>query len=349
MDPSDLREIMALPFRQGWTRILQLPGGVPQMEVTCPACAARYKADEQKLRGKTARMRCKACDAVWLVSGPAAVVKRGADREHRDLFASRPLDTGSVKQTLRPPPFDESPQSGTSARNETSVLFTVDALRGSARTNTQSPDAPPPSSDFIIGDDEGIIDLNALASTPPPVGSRSIAPLFSEPPPAAFAADVSDTGLGQAITMPGGFRLSKRVLAGIGVGGAALVLVLCSVGLSHAFKGEEPVARSAAAPLAPPPAVSTPEPAPPAPAAPANAVAASDDDAKAPATGGRRKAGGRVKSGGGARASFPTTKVQSGGVPISGTGVSKTVPKASDKCGCKGDFNCILRCTATGK
>ena len=55
------------------------------MDVTCPACAARYTADEQKLRGKTARMRCRACDTVWLVSGPedrmseskrAAVVKR---------------------------------------------------------------------------------------------------------------------------------------------------------------------------------------------------------------------------------------------------------------------------------
>ncbi|HSO32138.1 MAG TPA: zinc-ribbon domain-containing protein, partial [Labilithrix sp.] len=141
------------------------------MDVSCPACAARYKADEQKLRGKTARMRCRACDTVWLVSGPAAeivtteskraaVVKRGAEREHRDLFATRPPDLGSVKQTLRPPPPD-SQLSGMAARNETSVLFTVDALRGNARLNTPDPEPSPVSRGFALEDDEGIIDLNA--------------------------------------------------------------------------------------------------------------------------------------------------------------------------------------------
>src|SRR5215207_1825175 len=93
------------------------------MEVSCPACAARYTADDSKLRGKTARMRCRACDTVWLVSGPssassiaastadldntaprAAIQRRGAERERRDLFASRPLEDSVVKETLRPPP-----------------------------------------------------------------------------------------------------------------------------------------------------------------------------------------------------------------------------------------------------
>src|SRR5215207_6023180 len=97
------------------------------MDVSCPACAARYTADDEKLRGKTARMRCKACNTAWIVSGApagsapistppvepvvppvfgaglpsgestdvaasskrAAVVKRGAEREKRDLFAAR--------------------------------------------------------------------------------------------------------------------------------------------------------------------------------------------------------------------------------------------------------------------
>ena len=142
------------------------------MDVTCPACAARYTADEQKLRGKTARMRCRACDTVWLVSGledkmseskRAAVVKRGADRDHRDLFASRPADLGSVKQTLRPPPPD-SLTGGVAARNESSVLFTVDALKGAARVKTPEPEQAPISTAFMIADDEGVIDLNALAS-----------------------------------------------------------------------------------------------------------------------------------------------------------------------------------------
>ena len=329
------------------------------MEVTCPACAARYNADEQKLRGKTARMRCRACDTVWLVSGPpaeensaseskrAAVVKRVAEREHRDLFASRPVDMGSVKQTLRPPPPDSQLSGGVAARNETSVLFTVDALRGSARLKTPEPEPSPISTGFILGDDEGIIDLNALASTPPKVGSRSIAPLFvSEPPPGAFAADVSDSGMGQALPIPGGFRLGKRAIAGIAA--AALALVLCSIGLSAAFKGEEPVARSAATMISAPPAIKTPAP-PPAPAPPPVTASTSDDEATSPTVGmsGGKKA--KSSKNKGAKASFATTKVQSSGVPVSGTGVPKTVPKAADKCGCKGDFNCIIRCTATGK
>src|SRR5688500_18843837 len=97
------------------------------MEVSCPACAARYTADEEKLRGKTARMRCRACDTVWLVTGPSAIddddttrgrsaapvaaqekraadARRGAERERRDLFASRPVEDGGVRETLRPPP-----------------------------------------------------------------------------------------------------------------------------------------------------------------------------------------------------------------------------------------------------
>src|SRR5689334_8957485 len=105
------------------------------MDVSCPACATRYSAEEDTLRGKTARMRCRACDTVWLVSGPpatekrAAVIKRGAERERRDLFADRPMDYGSVKQTLRPaPPSDEGVTRGgaVAARNESSVLFTMD-------------------------------------------------------------------------------------------------------------------------------------------------------------------------------------------------------------------------------
>ena len=327
------------------------------MDVTCPSCAARYTADEQKLRGKTARMRCRACDTVWLVAGPtsetkpaeskrAAVVKRGADREHRDLFASRPADLGSVKQTLRPPPPD-SLLNGVAARNETSVLFTVDALRGNARMKTPDPEPSPISTAFQSDDDEGIIDLNALASSPPKVGMRAVAPLFSsEPPPAAFTADVSDSG---PQSMQGGFRMGKRAIAGIAA--AAVAVVLCAVGLSAAFKGEEPVARaSAAMTMVAPPAI-TAAPAPPPPPAAPVATSSSDDDAKSPTVGtsGGKKAKNHSKAA--PKASFSGTKVQSSGVPKSSndTGVAKTVPKAADKCGCKGDFNCILRCTATGK
>jgi len=334
------------------------------MDVTCPACAARYTADEQKLRGKTARMRCKACDTVWLVSGPedkmneekrAAVVKRGAERDHRDLFASRPADLGSVKQTLRPPPGMDL--GGVAARNESSVLFTVDSLRGAARVKTPEPEpAPLSSAAFIGGDDEGVIDLKALSSAPPRTAARPVAPLFSEPPPGAFSADVDGTGSSPGIAMPGGFKLGKRAFAGIAA--AAVALVLCSVGLAAAFKGEEPVARSAAnaitAPVTPPAPVVTAAPSSAPVIAPVTAsnTSSSDDDSKAPAT-----SKGKGKRGKGAKASFAGGKsqsVQSSGVASSKKSsssealVSKAAPKAADKCGCHGDFNCILRCTAKG-
>ncbi len=323
------------------------------MEVTCPACAARYTADEQKLRGKTARMRCRGCDTVWLVSGPenimneakrAAVVKRGAERDHRDLFASRPADLGSVKQTLRPPP-PESLYGGVAARNESSVLFTVDALRnaGAARVKTPEPELVPPSTAFIASDDEGVIDLKSLSSAPPRVGARSVAPLFSEPAPAAFAADVGSSSSGYPIANQNGFTFGKRAIAGLAA--AAVFVVLCSIGLAAAFKGEEPVARAANAVMAPvaPPAVVAPVAPVVASVAPASA-SSSDGDDKAPVTKGKGKAakakGSKAQSSGVASAK----KSSSSSDPL----VSKPIPKAADKCGCKGDFTCILRCTAKG-
>lgn len=335
------------------------------MDVTCPACAARYTADEQKLRGKTARMRCRACDTVWLVSGPedksmneaaaspnrAAVVKRGAEREHRDLFATsgRGADFGSVKETLRPPPPDSN--IGVGARNETSVLFTMDALKGNARVKTPEPEPAPLSSTFHVDDDEGVIDLKALASGPPKAGARHIAPLFSEPPPAAFAADVDGSGNTGVMAMPGGFKLGKRAF--VGIAAAAVAVVLCSIGLAAAFRGEEPSRSAAAAmsapaiaaPATPAPAVTSPAPAPAPIAAASSSSSSSDEDE--PKASGVKKKGKKSK----VPASFNGTKVQSSGVSKkSEPNQSKpaATPKAADKCGCKGEFNCILRCTAKG-
>ena len=333
------------------------------MEVSCPACAARYSADEDKLRGKTARMRCRACDTVWVVSGPeettgstaAKRVKRGAERENRDLFATREPDLGSVPSTMRPPPPSND---GVGARNETSVLFTVASLKGGARVKTPEPsEAPPPSSMHRMDDDEGVIDLNALASVPPRAGARAVAPLFSEPPPAAFARDAtpSSSSIGSDLGA-GPFKLSKRMMAGIGA--AAVAVVLMGIGVAAAFKGEEPVARaqsSLAAPIPSPttPAVApkAPEPAPP-PAPAASTASSSDDDSKEDAK--PSKKGKRKNMSGGGKLASGSGKVSSGGgksstmSKVASSGVAPIKP-AADKCGCKGDFNCILRCTATGK
>lgn len=328
------------------------------MEVTCPACAARYTADEEKLRGKTARMRCRACDTVWMVAGPeettgsgeAKRVKRGADRENRDLFATREPDLGCVPSTMRPPP----PTDGMGARNETSVLFTVASLKGTARVKTPEPsEAPPPSSMRpMMEDDEGVIDLNALATVPPKPGARPVAPLFSEPPPAAFARDASPSSSSDLSghAGAGAMHFSKRMM--VGIGAAAVAVVLMGIGVAAAFKGEEPVARAQAtmvAPVTPPaPATAAPKPPEPAPAPAASTSSSSSDDDKdsKPA----KKAGKKKNmSGGGGGAKIASGVSKSPNMSkVSSSGVAPVKP-AADKCGCKGDFNCILRCTATGK
>ena len=289
------------------------------MDVSCPACAARYTADDEKLRGKTARMRCKSCDTTWLVSGPgtpsvapvaaaqslendstskrAAVVRRGAEREKRDLFAKRDLDEGSVKQTLLPPPsFGLS--GGVGARNENSVLFRVDQLTAAARLKTPAP------SPVVIAesaptrapaDDEGVIDLKALASAPPRKIGLPVAPLFSEPPAVALDVNAAMHGAAAAPKPANNLRLIGAIAA------AAAFVILAGFGISLAFKGEEPVQHTAALVVEPPAAAEAPAPkVEPAPAPSPAELAATDDakDAKAeaPATKGKKGKKGKKRN-----------------------------------------------------
>ncbi len=329
------------------------------MDVSCPACAARYTADDEKLRGKTARMRCKACNTVWLVSGKggaaavahppiesdsapkrAAVVRKGSEREKRDLFAARELDEGSVKQTLLPAPaFGFT--GGVGARNENSVLFRVDQLTAAARLKTPEPSpsfsSTPPaveSSPPRIGDDEGVIDLKALASAPPRKLGLPVAPLFSEPPPVSLDVEASAS---RSIAKPA----SKMRLIG-GIAAAAAFLVVAGFGISLAFKGEEPVKHTAAAIAEPPPAAEAPPPkAEPAPARVASADEAKDASDTNDTAETKGKKGKKGKGKGKGKAAKSGTITSKTPAPA-----AKPAPKAADPCGCKGDFNCILACTA---
>lgn len=214
------------------------------------------------------------------------------------------------------------------ARNEASVLFRADQLAGAplaARARAHSIPSVTGGSD-----DEGIIDLKALSSAPPGIGAspfgRSapavVAPLFSEPPPMAF--DIDDAPRAAAKPM------GRGKLAAMIAGGLAAVLVL-GLGVSVVFKGEErraPVAAAPAPPPPPPPAVVTPAPAP---TVEAPKVAAADEGGPTedvPKKGKKRK---------GAKGAAATMKA------------GAKVSKASDPCACKGDFNCILACSAKGK
>jgi predicted Zn finger-like uncharacterized protein len=321
------------------------------MEVTCPACAARYTADDEKLRGKTARMRCRQCETVWLVGGDddplpserrAAVVRRGAERERADLFAARPSDHGMVSPTI-PPPGGGGACVG--ARNENSVLFTLNALKGSsaARVKTPAPE-PSPISSRRPEDDEGIIDLNALKSVPPKSAARPMMPVFSSDPPPAFARDV---GASYPPTEERKFPLKVKT-AGV-VAAAAIGVVLLVIGIASAFKGEEPVARTAAPPPPPPAVVTPPPPAPTADPAPSASASSASDDSKGPKKAkGFRGVGGGGKGGGVGGAPITFKKGQSDSTPAAAPKPPPPV-KAADPCGCHGDFNCILRCTAKGK
>ncbi len=303
-------------------------------------------------------MRCKACNSVWLVSGPdaaaphpriendstskrAAVVKKGAEREKRDLFAEREPDIGSVKQTLLPPPsFGFT--GGVGARNENSVLFRVDQLTAAARVNTPQPSPAPALETASIArtgaDDEGVIDLKALASAPPRKIGLPVAPLFSEPP--AMSLDV-DASVQAPIAKPA----SKMRLFGA-IAAAAAFLVVVGLGVSFAFKGEEPVNHAAAAVVEPPPAAVTPPPTvEPAPAPVASAEDSNDaTETKEPTEtkGKKGKNGKKGKAGKAAKAG----KASKSGPITNKTPAPKAAPKPADPCGCKGDFNCILACTA---
>ena len=68
----------------------------------------------------------------------------------------------------------------------------------------------------LAHDDDGIINLRALKSTPPPAGAYAAfgnfpmaSPFGSEPPPAAFARDAGD-GSGTADVCPRGCRRARR-------------------------------------------------------------------------------------------------------------------------------------------
>ncbi len=297
-------------------------------------------------------MRCKACNAVWLVSGPdvaspgasspassvapaavaqdkeeskrAAVIKKGAEREKRDLFGTPADVNGSVKQTLLPPPAFGF-KAG--ARNEDSVLFRVDQLKAAARSEKPASEKTPAAENRT--DDEGIIDLRALSSAPPALRPvpLPVAPLFSEPP--AVTLEVDD---GKAATPTK--RTSRWRLVGT-LAAAAVLLLGVGFGVALVFKGDEPVPEPIAAAQPPPP---QPEAAPP---PKVEAPAADEDKSKdekgeevASAKETKGKKGKRVKKG----KARTTKKAAPAAKP----------KKPADPCGCKGDFNCILACTARG-
>jgi hypothetical protein len=198
----------------------------------------------------------------------------------------------------------------------------------------------------LAHDDDGIIDLRALKSTPPPPNAFAAFPMASpfgsEPPPAAFARDAGD-GSGVADVVPA--RWSKAKTIGIAAG-AGLFLMLGAVGVVFAFRGEKPAVitrapiTQAAAPAAAAPPAPVAEPAPVAASQPAAADDSSTSDAP-PAKKGKG-AKGHAGAASNARANAKTTSASAS--PASSP--KPAVAKAADPCHCHGDFQCNIRCSA---
>ncbi len=304
------------------------------MDVRCPSCAAPYVADDEKLRGKTARMRCKACNTTWLVAGPpraedpapklAARTRTGSERERRDLFAAVDAPAPSVKETLLPPP------SSYGARNESSVLFSLDQLKANARSVAPAPKQEAPMAAMtapLANDDSGIIDLAALSSQAPRPNKAPVAPLFSEPAP--MAVDVASTR-----SLPASSLGRYQMYAGMAA--AAALMLAAMLAVVFAFRGEDPVKRMATATIsvAHAPILNAPPKVDPPP--PAATPAPASDEASAEAK--------TVKKGKAGKARAGTGK---GYVATGSTKAPASRPvKAADPCHCGGNFNCILACTA---
>jgi hypothetical protein len=182
-------------------------------------------------------------------------------------------------------------------------------------------------------DDDGIIDLRALASTRPPPGAYAMPSPFASEPPPAFTRDAEGEDEERAPAR----RSSARTI-GLVAAAAAFVVLGC-VGIGFAFRGAKPAAvHAAAAPPAPAPVVVAP-PAPaidPAPAPAATTASADDATPATEATSTKKTKGGKARAG----AAKATTK--SVAAPA-----KAAVSKSSDACNCHGDFQCNIRCAAS--
>jgi hypothetical protein len=150
-----------------------------------------------------------------------------------------------------------------------------------------------------------------------------VAPLFSEPPPVTLEVEGG--------MRPNAKPTSRLAIAGIAAG-SVVGLAAAIFGLSIAFRGEEPVKHTAAvvSPAPPPPPMPSSSAAASAAASSSSSVADNADPKDAP-KGKRGRGRGRHSA------------------AANGASAAPKAPKAADPCGCHGDFNCILACSAKGK
>jgi len=71
------------------------------MEISCDACGKKYRVDETKIKGATARVRCKACSTLIVVTKPRPEVTAEPALIPENMEASIPAD--DAEPIIRPP------------------------------------------------------------------------------------------------------------------------------------------------------------------------------------------------------------------------------------------------------
>lgn len=289
------------------------------MIITCKDCQSQYEVADEKVHGRSVRIRCRACGSRIFLSleattPPPARAARHAMAPPRDESA----DATTPRAALAAP-LDDQPATG--GRNETSVLFTLAALTGFKSSKSAAPKK----------EDSGLIDLNALSTSGSELTPRNVkAPVLSEPPLGAFTTSVR-------YTPPAHTHTRRAQLYGAGI---AAVALLAMIGLGFGMRGEKIESAdvlAAAAPVVHAVAIAPAVVAAPAPVAPAPEVVAStaSDSKSAPPSKGKAKNG--AKRAGAAKASGPKK---------SGATSAPRAAAPNDACGCRGNLMCAMNCSS---
>ena len=234
--------------------------------------------------------------------------------------------------------------SGTGARNESSVLFSLSALTSASSPMAATRPSSRPVSSTASRDDSGLIDLKALTAAATRTEAAPAAPIAPPimAPPLGLA---SPLGLGSPLG--GGFAASAEPAQGGGKSKTGLYLGIAGI-LGVAILGAAFLLKPAPPPPAPPPVAVAPTPAPapsPTPAAVLTAAPPTTGTVEEPAPSAKTGAPAvhHATGGGGVAVKKPAAAAGGGDTPAA---PAKPAVKHSS-CGCApGDLMCNMQCSS---
>ena len=97
------------------------------LEIVCDQCAKKYRVDESKIKGETAKMRCKACDHIITVTKPKPKSMLEPEPTLREVIFETPPSTPKmtlrVEAELPPAPEEKKVRFGLAAKVITLMLI----------------------------------------------------------------------------------------------------------------------------------------------------------------------------------------------------------------------------------